>query len=140
LNLHREGSRIVGRMPIRWHIDHAGRRVSATLLAPTSEEEMYDFLGEVVAEGAMPYSKLIHVSAAVRSIALSRIGPVAATARLYRRMGLGAVGPLAIVVSGKVGTRQTEELSSTSEPVGLVRLFGREDDAELWLQTWAQAD
>ena len=71
----------------------------------TSEREMYDFLGEVIAQGAMPYAKLFDVSAAIRWITPSRVGPIAATARLYRRMGLGSVGPLAIVVSDKSAAR-----------------------------------
>jgi len=127
-------------MPLRWHIDHRRRRVEATLPTTTSEEEMYDFLGEVVAEGAMAYAKLFHASAAARSITLNRIGPVAATARLYSRMGLGTAGPLAIVVSDEPPSRCPRVINMGSEEVGLVRFFEREDDAEVWLQTLPQAN
>jgi len=110
------------------------------LLPTTSEEEMYDFLGEVVAEGAMPYAKLFHASAAVRLFAPNRIGPVTATARLYARMGLGPVGPLAIVVADKTACRRALEHGMISDGIAPVQFFGREDDAEAWLQTLPRED
>ena len=126
-------------MPLRWHIDHPRCRVTATPLKTTSEQEMYDFLGDVIAQGAMPYAKLFDASAAVRWIKPNRIGPIAATAQLYGRMGLGPVGPLAIVVADNAATRRAEEYAKIADAVRLARVFEREDDAEAWLQALPQA-
>src|SRR5215212_2364735 len=110
-------------MPLEWSVDHAKRRVTATLSTSTTEQEMYHFLGEVIAEGAMPYAKLVDASAAMRWIAPNRIGPIAATTRLYNRMGLGPVGPLAIVVSGDKANARAREYALLSDATRLVRIF-----------------
>src|SRR6185503_638165 len=51
-------------MPLHWNIDHHRRRVSATVLESTTEQEMYDFLGDVIAADAMPYAKLFDATRA----------------------------------------------------------------------------
>jgi hypothetical protein len=126
-----------GDMPIRWCIDHSAQRVAATLPEDTSEGEMYDFLGELVAQGAMPYAKVFDASAGVPAATPSRIGPIAATARLYARMGLGPVGPTAIVVGTGAANMRAELLADAA---GRVRLFGRHDEAEAWLGSLPRAD
>ncbi|HYD05349.1 MAG TPA: hypothetical protein VEC60_06470 [Reyranella sp.] len=125
-------------MPLHWQIDHSNRRVTAVLRGTTSEQDLYDFLGEVIAAGAMPYAKLLDVSAAVRSMATSRIGPIATTTRLYSRMGLGSVGPLAIVVANAAGRKTAEDYVLLSDAARLVRIFGQTHEAEAWLQSLPQ--
>jgi hypothetical protein len=127
-------------MPLRWIIDHAGRRVTATLLETTSEQEMYDFLGELIGQGAMPYAKLFDASAAIRWITPDRIGPIAATTRLYSRMGLGPVGPVAIVVASETAIKRAEEYMRLSDALRVVRLFARREDAEAWLESLPPSD
>jgi hypothetical protein len=118
-------------MSLDWSVDHDRRRVFATLRRNTTEEEMYRFLGEVIAQGSMPYAKLFDATAATRWIAQDRVGPIAATARLYDRMGLGPVGPLAIVVADDTLVR---ELTPASGANRAVRLFASRDEAERWLE------
>ena len=122
-------------MSLDWTIDHARRLVVATLRRSTTEEEIYRFLGEVIAEGAMPYGKIFDATAASHWITPSRIGPIAATAQLYDRMGLGAVGPLAIVVSGKRATERAREFAQLSDAARVVRIHSSRDEAEAWLAT-----
>ena len=120
-------------MPLRWRIDHAARRVTATLLETTSESEMYDFLGEVIAQGAMAYGKLLVAPAGIPWTTPGSVGPFAATARLYGRMGLGPIGPLAILVDSTAAQKRLEAgalLSGAKQPV---RVFRRQRDAEAWL-------
>src|SRR5436190_10421218 len=81
-------------MSLDWSVDHTRRRVTATLRKSTTEQELYEFLGELIGEGAMAYPKIFDAGAATQWINPARIGPIAATARLYSRMGLGPVGPL----------------------------------------------
>lgn len=126
-------------MPLDWQIDHSTQRVTAVLRKTTSEQDLYDFLGEVIAEGAMPYAKLLDVSSAVRSMATSRIGPIASTTRLYSRMGLGSVGPLAIVVATSAGRKTAEEYVLLSDALRLVRIFTHKREAEAWLQNLPRA-
>ena len=122
-------------MSLDWSIDHGRRLVMATLRLSTTEEEMYRFLGEVIAAGAMPYGKMFDASAATQWITPSRIGPIAATARLYDRMRLGPVGPLAIVVSGERATARAREFAEMSDASRVVRIFSSRDEAQAWLAT-----
>jgi hypothetical protein len=124
-------------MSLDWTIDHGRRLVVATLSRSTTEEEMYRFLGEVIAEGAMPYGKIFDASAATQWITPNRIGPIAATARLYDRMGLGPVGPLAIVVSGTRAAERAREFAELSDAVRVVRILSSHDEAQAWLATLA---
>jgi hypothetical protein len=127
-------------MSLDWSVDHTGRRVTATLSKSTTEQEMYEFLGEIIAEGAMPYGKLFDAGAATQWIDPGRIGPIAATARLYSRMGLGPVGPLAIVVSGERASARAKEYALLSDATRKVRIFASRADAESWLASMACAD
>jgi hypothetical protein len=120
-------------MPLHWTIDHSKRRVAATLLTTTDEQEMYAFLGEMIAQGAMPYGKIFDGTNATRWISPERIGPIAATTRLYSRMGLGTVGPLAVVIAGPRATERAKEYVLLSDALRLVRIFGHVDEAEAWL-------
>jgi hypothetical protein len=120
-------------MALDWSIDHGRRLVVATLERSTTEEEMYRFLGEVIAEGAMPYGKIFDARKATRWITPSRVGPIAATARLYDRMGLGAVGPLAIVVADELAAARAREFAEASDAARAVRIFSAMEQAEAWL-------
>lgn len=122
-------------MPLHWNIDHDRQRVSATLLETTTEQEMYDFLGEVIGAGAMPYAKLFDATRAIKWITPNRIGPIASTARLYGRMRLGPIGPLAIVVQGAQANKRAEEYALLSDASRLVRIFEKLEKAESWLSS-----
>lgn len=124
-------------MPLRWRIDHPARRVAATLLDTTSEAEMYDFLGEVIAQGAMPYGKLFDVAANLSWLIPTRVTTIAATARLYTRLGLGPIGPLAIVLSSATARKPREECALLADAMRQVRVFRRHNDAEAWLRSRA---
>jgi hypothetical protein len=121
-------------MTLDWSIDHSKRLVVATLRRSTTEEDIYRFLGEVIGEGAMRYGKIFDASEATKWITPNRIGPIAATARLYARMGLGAVGPLAIVVSGEKGKARAREFALLSDASRAVRIFASRDEAQAWLK------
>src|SRR4051812_26047891 len=120
-------------MPLDWSVDHTRRRVTATLRKSTTEQELYEFLGELIGEGAMAYPKLFDAGTATQWINPGRIGPIAATAKLYSRMGLGPVGPLAIVVSSEKANARAREYALLSDGTRLVRIFGDKADAEAWL-------
>jgi hypothetical protein len=120
-------------MPLHWTIDHDRRRVTATMLKTTTEQEVYDFLGEVIGAGAMPYAKLIDATAATKWITTERVGPLAATARLYSRMRLGPIGPLAIVAVTPQAGKRAEEYAALSDAARRVRIFDSIDKAEAWL-------
>jgi hypothetical protein len=120
-------------MPLYWTIDHAAKLVRATLRATVTEQELYNFLGEVIAQGAMPYPKIFDGTEAIRWISASRIGPIAATTRLYSRMDLGPVGPLAIVIAGHKASERAKEYVLLSDAKRVVRIFRDIDDAESWL-------
>jgi hypothetical protein len=120
-------------MSLDWSIDHGRRLVAVTLGRSTTEEELYRFLGEVITEGAMPYGKVFDASSALQWITASRIGPIAATARLYGRMGLGPVGPLAIIVAGEKAMARAREFALLSDASRMVRIFDNRADAEAWV-------
>ena len=120
-------------MPLYWTIDHAAKRVRATLQTTTTEQEMYNFLGDVIGEGAMPYAKIFDGSGAVQWLSPSRVSPIAATTHLYSRMDLGPVGPLAIIIAGPHGNERAKEYVLLSDAKRLVRIFASLEDAEAWL-------
>ena len=122
-----------GQMSLDWSIDHARRRVIATVRRNTAEEDVYRFLGEVIAENAMSYAKIFDASSATQWITDSRVGPIAATARLYDRMGLGPVGPLAIVVTDGRALERALQFAQAAIASRRVRLFASRDEAERWL-------
>jgi hypothetical protein len=122
-------------MPLHWTIDPDRRRVTATLLKTTTEQEVYDFLGEVIAAGAMPYAKLVDAAAATKWITSDRVGPLAATAQLYSRMRLGPIGPLAIVATTAQAGKRAEEYAALADAARLVRIFDSRDKAEAWLSS-----
>jgi hypothetical protein len=96
---------------------------------------MYDVLGDVIAADAMPYAKLFDATRANKWIAIGRVGPIASTARLYARMRLGPIGPLAIVAKGPRATQRAEEYALLSDAVRLVRVFDKVSQAEAWLSS-----
>jgi hypothetical protein len=122
-----------GTMSLDWSIDHGRQRVIATLRRSTTEEELYRFLGEIIAEGAMPYAKIFDATAATQWISQSRVGPIAATARLYDRMKLGPVGPLAIVVADDKAAARAREFAQTSGAARSLRIFVDVGEAERWI-------
>lgn len=122
-----------GTMSLEWSVDHSQRRVSATLSQSTTEQELYEFLGEIIADGAMAYPKIFDAGAATQWISPGRIGPIAATATLYSRMGLGPVGPLAIVVSDEKAHARAQEYARLADATRPVRIFGDTAEAEAWL-------
>jgi hypothetical protein len=122
-------------MPLHWNIDHDRQRVSATLLESTTEQEIYDFLGDIIAADAMPYAKLFDATRANKWIAIGRVGPIASTARLYARMRLGPIGPFAIVARGLRGRQRAKEYALLSDAVRLVRVFDKVRQAEAWLSS-----
>jgi len=120
-------------MTLDWSMDHGRRRVVAMLRRSTTEEDIYRFPGVVIAEGAMPYGKILDASEATKWVTHNRIGPLVATARLYARMGLGAVGPLAIVVSDEKGKVRACEFARLGDASRAVRVFTTRDEAQAWL-------
>lgn len=120
-------------MALDWNIDHGRRLVVATLQRSTTEEEMYRFLGEVIGQGAMPYGKIFDARTATRWITPSRTGPIAATARLYDRMALGPVGPLAIIVVDDRAGARVRDFALLSDARRAVRIFDDIDQAQAWL-------
>lgn len=93
---------------------------------------MYAFLGELIAAGAMPYAKVFDARLAMRWVLPSKVGPIAATARLYDRMGLGRVGPLALVVPDDHAEAPASDFAPLADPV---KLFTALEPARSWLST-----
>jgi len=87
----------------------------------------------------MAYGKIFDARAATRWITPSRVGPIAATARLYDRMGLGAVGPLAIVVVDEAARARAEEFARLSDATRAVRIFADHQQAQAWLASLPEA-
>jgi len=85
-------------MPVNWTISHVDREVHAIASAELGADEIQNYLGSVIAEEAMPYSKLFDISQVTSVADADRLTEVADTVRLYDKMKLGPIGALAIVV------------------------------------------
>jgi hypothetical protein len=121
-------------MPLSWTISHQDKLVHAIATGVFSTAEIQSYLGSVIAEQAMPYAKLFDMSEATSLVDVARLGEVADTVRLYDKMKLGPIGPLAIVISDLPSQRTYAELflrsATAKRPVQVFDTIGK---ARTWL-------
>jgi hypothetical protein len=121
-------------MPLRWTIDHRTKLVTAEVTGAITVDELYDYLGSLIANLAMPYPKIFDVSGATDWIPEDSMRAIAHTIGLYAKMKLGAVGPLAIVV-GEAGVERAKQFVRTVDARRPVRLFREVNEARSWIDS-----
>ena len=79
-------------MPLDFRISHAEQMVHAVAVGEISADEIQAFLGSVIAEHAMPYSKIFDFSQVTALRDAVRLGEVGDTIRLYDKMKPSEIG------------------------------------------------
>lgn len=92
-------------------------------------------MGDVIAQGAMPYIKIFDMLGATALVGAKRLADVGATVRLYDKMELGKIGPLAIVGASDKSLVQAMAFLDAATARRPVRLFSTNEDACAWLRT-----
>ena len=121
-------------MPLDFRISHVDQIVHAVAVGEVSADEIQAFLGSVIAEHAMPYSKIFDISQVTALRDAVRLGEVGDTIRLYDKMKLGPMGALAIV-AGSVLQRVSyaEAFLAAATARRAVRIFQSAEEATAWL-------
>src|SRR4051794_31637757 len=121
-------------MPLDFNISHPEQLVYAVAVGEVSADEIQAFLGSVIAAQAMPYAKLFDFREVTALATTGRLSEVGDTVRLYDKMKLGYLGPLAIV-AGAAPQRVSHAkafvtAASARRPV---QIFETAEEARLWL-------
>jgi hypothetical protein len=91
-------------------------------------------MGSIIAEGAMPYGKIFDIREATSLTGAERLDEVGATVRLYDKMKLAEIGPLAIVATAAKGVAHARAFLNAAEASGPSSLFLTVEEAEAWLR------
>lgn len=94
-------------MPLNWKISHAEAMVEAVASGHVSLQDIERYLDDVMVSEALPYRKLFDASLA--SSSLTDDDMMMLGARMSAYVGLGPLGPLAIVAPA-TGLRQQARL------------------------------
>src|SRR3954451_13420290 len=123
-------------MPLDFDISHAEQIVYAVAVGEVSADEIQAFLGSVIAAQAMPYAKLFDFSEVTALGTAGRLSEVGDTVRLYDKMKLGQLGPLAIV-AGAAPQRVSyaKAFVTAARARRPVQIFETLGEARVWLVT-----
>jgi hypothetical protein len=122
-------------VPLDFKISHDDQIVHAVAVGEVSADEIQAFLGSIIADQAMQYGKLFDISQITRLADADRLSEVGDTIRLYDKMKLGPMGPLAIVTGSalqRISYAQTFLATATAQRA--VRIFNHSEEAIAWLR------
>ena len=121
-------------MPVRWNIDHQGRRVEAIAEGVLTVVEVRDYFDCIAVEGAMPYAKLFDMMAATHlALSVDELKSLGASMRQYAIDGHGPIGPVAIVVPDSAIQLQAAHYADATVSNRSLQIFRERTKAETWL-------
>jgi hypothetical protein len=120
-------------MPLTWTVAHDEQLVHAIGTGEVGVEELLNYLAALIAERVMPYGKLFDVTETTSFAGVERLSEVGDTVRLYDRMKLGPIGPLAIVASDDGALVHAQMFLSAARADRPVRLLPEVNEARAWL-------
>jgi hypothetical protein len=118
-------------MPLEWKISHPDRMVEAVGKGPVGLQDIERYLDDVMVSEALPYRKIFDASQATS--ALTDNDMMMLGARMSAYVGLGPLGPLAIVApstSVRQQARLFEALAPADRPL---KIFKTVKAARTWL-------
>lgn len=121
-------------MPLYWTISHEDELVHATAVGEITTDELNSYMGAVIAEQAMPYGKIFDIREATGLGGVERLSEVGATVRLYDKMKLGKIGPLAIVATTPDGVTHARSFLAAASATRPTMLFCALEEALAWLR------
>lgn len=120
-------------MPLHWTVSREEELVHAIATGEVTTDELQAYLGAIIAAQAMPYGKIFDITQATSLAGARPLSEVADTVRLYDKMKLGTVGPLAIVASTEDGIVHAEAFIRAASAERPVRLFADAAQAHAWI-------
>jgi hypothetical protein len=120
-------------MPLDWKILHEERLVHAIATGQLSSDEIQSYLGSVIAAHAMPHGKLFDITQVTAFGPRVQLGEVGDTVRLYDKMKLGPIGPLAIVAVTDDAVSYAQAFVPAAPANRLVQVFNDAAEARAWL-------
>jgi len=118
-------------MPLEWKISHPDRMVEAVGKGPVGLQDIERYLDDVMVSEALPYRKIFDASQATS--ALTDNDMMMLGARMSAYVGLGPLGPLAIVAPS-TSVRQQARLFAALAPADRpLKIFKTVKAARTWL-------
>ena len=118
-------------MPLEWKISHPDRMVEVVANGPVGLQDIERYLDDVMVSEALPYRKIFDVAEATS--ALTDDDFMMLGARMSAYIGLGPIGPLAIVAPS-TNLRQQARLCAALAPADRpLKIFKTAQAARTWL-------
>jgi hypothetical protein len=92
-------------MPLTWRIVPGQRLVTAAAVGRVTMGELREYYADLVQRKAMAHRELFDLSAATHLDEPEELAEIGATVRLYERLKLGPLGPLAVVATNEAVDR-----------------------------------
>jgi hypothetical protein len=120
-------------MPVQWTVSHPTRLVIAVAKDELLLQDIEDYLEGIVAAGALSYRKIFDTTGAVGSLSEDDLMALGARIRAY--IGIGPIGPLAIVASTDRSYGQARMFTALAEADRPIKIFRELHAARRWLDS-----
>jgi len=118
-------------MPPTWKIDHGARTIVTTAVGAMGNQEVMDYLGALVGQGAVGYRAIFDCR---RAVGLNiRLGELAEQSKLVgSRKPDGFDGAIALVVGSEAEREMAEYSAAQLRGTRLCRVFDTIEEAHAW--------
>jgi hypothetical protein len=119
-------------MPLEWKISHPDRMVEVMADGPVGLTDIERYLDNVMVSDALPYRKIFDLSKATSALTdndLMMLG-----ARMSAYIGLGPIGPLAIVAPSTSVRDQARLFAALAPADRPLKIFKTAKAARTWLE------
>ncbi len=121
-------------VPITWTVSHSERLVVLRIEGPLDYDDLQGALTDVIAEGGLPYRKLLDAREGHTVMRDDEAAAYASTLKYQAR--IDNLGPYAVVVGPDEGHAHDAILSRLLQlPVRPIRMFFSVDEAHDWLKS-----
>ena len=118
-------------MSLEWKISHPDRMVEAVAKGPVGLLDIERYLDDVMVSEALPYRKIFDATEATS--ALSDNDMMMLGARMSAYVGLGPIGPLAIVAPATSVREQAQLFAALAPADRPLKIFKTAQEARTWL-------
>jgi hypothetical protein len=118
-------------MPLSWTIDHGAKTIVTTATGTMSNQEVMDYLGALVGQGAVGYRAIFDCR---RAVGLNiRLGELAEQSKLVgSRKPDGFDGAIAVVAASEAELEMAQYYADQLNRTRLCRVFRTIEDARAW--------
>lgn len=118
-------------MPLTWDIDHGAKTIVTTAIGTTSNQEVLDYLGALVGQGAVGYRAIFDCR---RAVGLKiQLGELAEQSRMVgARKRDGFDGAIALVADSEAELEASQYYADQMKGLRLCRVFRTIEEARAW--------